>query len=328
MSALAAAQCVSSRRQRLAPGHLDERVPAAGQGAAEPVLAVDGPEAEPALVAQPAPVDRVDVHALVAKDLVAAGLDEGAAPDRAARARALDLLQVPRAGLEPVGRGGERAHGADLDRVAAEVAGEGVIGEGVDLGLVPAVLEVDEGVAGDLVREPRAAVAEDAPLPVERHQVADHDRLLEVALLLDEAALAGSVGERLVLQGALAALVAHGAVQRVVDQEELEDAVLGLLRDLALRVDHHVRGHGDHAGRLERRAATGVDLDDAHAAHPDRLHPRVVAEARDVGAVALRGLDDELARLGLDLLAVDRHDHGLRRCLGLRHEPPRRGRLG
>ena len=35
---------------------------------------------------------------------------------------------------------------------------------------------------------------------------------------------------RLVLQRALAALVAHRAVERVVDEQELEDAVLGLLR--------------------------------------------------------------------------------------------------
>ena len=62
----------------------------------------------------------------------------------------------------------------------------------------------------------------------------------------------------------------------------------------------------DHARRLQRRAAAGVDLDEAHAAHADRLHPLVVAEARDVDAVALGGLDDQLALAGDDRLAVDR----------------------
>ena len=222
-----------------------------------------------------------------------------------------DLVEVPRPRLEPVGRGGERADRADLHGVAAEVAGEGVVGERVDLRLVAAVLEVDERVAGHLVGEARAAVAEDAALAVEGHEVADHDRLLEVPLLLHEPALARAVGERLVLERALAALVAHGAVERVVDEEELEDAVLRLLGDLALGVDLHVGRDGDHAGGLEGGAAAGVDLDDAHPAHADRLHPRVVAEARDVGAVALGGLDHELAGLRLDLLAVDREEHGL-----------------
>jgi hypothetical protein len=56
-----------------------------------------------------------------------------------------------------------------------------------------------------------------------------------VPLLLDEAALARSVGERLVLQRALAALVSDRAVERVVDEQELEDAVLGLLREAGWR---------------------------------------------------------------------------------------------
>ena len=47
-----------------------------------------------------------------------------------------------------------------------------------------------------------------------------------MALLLDEPRLAGTERERLVLQRALAAAVADRAVERVVDQQELEDAVL------------------------------------------------------------------------------------------------------
>src|SRR4051812_49713747 len=43
------------------------------------------------------------------------------------------------------------------------------------------------------------------------------------------------------------------------------------------------------------RSTTGVDVDDAHTAHPDRLHARVVAEARDEDAVLLGRGDDQLA---------------------------------
>ena len=85
------------------------------------------------------------------------------------------------------------------------------------------------GLAGHLVGEAGAAAALDAALPVEQHQLGDGDRLLEVALLLDEPALARPVGQGLVLEGALAALVAHRAVERVVDEQELEHPVLGLL---------------------------------------------------------------------------------------------------
>ena len=96
----------------------------------------------------------------------------------------------------------------------------------IDLGVAAAPAEVDERVAGDLGGEARAAAALDAALAVEQHEVADRDRLLEVPLLLDEARLAGTERERLVLQRALAAAVAHRAVERVVDQQELEHAVL------------------------------------------------------------------------------------------------------
>ena len=106
--------------------------------------------------------------------------------------------------------------------------------------------------------------------------------------------------ERLVLQWTLAALVADRAVERVVGEQELEDAVLGLLHLLRVGDDVHAVVHLDVAGRLQRRAPRPVDFDEAHAAHADRLHARVVAEARHVVAGALGGFDDEFAGCGLD----------------------------
>ena len=100
--------------------------------------------------------------------------------------------------------------------------GERLVGERHHLGLVAPLGEVDQRVAGDLVGEAGAAVAQDAALAVEEHEVADRDRLLEVALLLDVAALARAVAERLVLQRALAALVADRAVERVVGEQQLD----------------------------------------------------------------------------------------------------------
>ena len=105
----------------------------------------------------------------------------------------------------------------------------------------------------------------------------------------------GPVGERLVLERALAALVADRAVERVVGQQELEHAVLGLLHLVDAGDDLHALGDLDEARRLQRGAARALDLDQAHAAHADRLHARVVAKARDVGPGPLGRLDDQLA---------------------------------
>ena len=160
-------------------------------------------------------------------------------------------------------------------------------------------------VAGDLLGEPRAAGALDASLAVEVHQVAYGDGFLEVALLFDEPALARAEGEGLVLQGTLAPAVAHRAVEGMVDQQELEDAVLGLLHLLGGGDHLHAVCRGHEAGGLEREAARSLDLHEAHAAHADRLHARVPAEARDVDASPLGSGDDHLAGTGLDRAAVD-----------------------
>ena len=49
-----------------------------------------------------------------------------------------------------------------------------------------------------------------------------------------------------------------------------------------------------------------ADLDEAHPAHADRLHARVVAEARDEGPGPLGGGDQHLALAGADGPAVER----------------------
>ncbi len=87
--------------------------------------------------------------------------------------------------------------------------------------------------------------------------------LAKCRLLVGEPRLCGTVAHRLVLQRAFAALVADRAVQRVVGQQELEVADLGLLGDLGrhLRLDDHAGGDLERARRLrlgEPAAVAGV----------------------------------------------------------------------
>ena len=225
-----------------------------------------------------------------------------------------------------------RSHGRALKRYGVAVSAptgqictvlpekydaERLVGERHHLRLVAALGEVDQRVAGDLVGEAGAAVAQDAALAVEQHEVADRDRLLEVPLLLDVAALARTVAERLVLQRALAALVADRAVERVVGEQQLDDALLGPLRSSATRCRPSCRARPDHARRRQLRTATAVDLDEAHAAHADRAHPLVVAEPRDVLAVPLGGGDDQLALAGRDRSPLIVIGDGVRIRLGI-----------
>ncbi len=116
-----------------------------------------------------------------------------------------------------------------------------------------------------------------------------------MAFLFDEAALPRSVGYRLVLKGALASLVAHRAVQGMVEEKELEYSLLGLAGCIGL--GEHLLAVGDlhEAGRLQARAARTGHLDEAHPAHPDRLHPRVVAKTGNEDPGPFGRLDNELS---------------------------------
>src|SRR6266498_2571653 len=141
-----------------------------------------------------------------------------------------------------------------------------------------ALEQFDEGVAGDLAGEPRTACAEDAALPVQQDCLADLDRLLVVPLGLDEAGLPRPIRERLVLERALAPFVTHGAVEWVVDQQELEGALLAGARDLAgeLGLDDHAVGDGGGAGG--ERLALADDLDQALAAGAERQQQLMVVD--------------------------------------------------
>jgi hypothetical protein len=125
-----------------------------------------------------------------------------------------------------------------------------------------------------------------------------------MALRVDVARAPGAPAEGDVLERALAALVAHGAVERMVDQKELDHRVLG--------VAHAVRGgHDDHAvadrgraGGLELRDA--LDLHEAHAARTDRLAQlRLVTEVGDLDVAVLGGVHEHRALGRAHLAAVD-----------------------
>src|SRR3712207_1156053 len=160
--------------------------------------------------------------------------------------------------------------------------------EGADEGVRAALLEDQLVVLGDLLREAHAAVAEDAALAVDRDDGRELERLLEVALGLDEARGAGAPAVGDVLERALAALVADGAVERVVDQQELDDRALRVVHALGLRVDDHAVAHRGRATRLELRDA--LDLDQAHAAGADGLAELgLVTEDRDLDVAVFVG---------------------------------------
>ena len=182
---------------------------------------LDEIESVAALDAQKFAVDAAAVAIVAANDLVVADAQRGAAAVGAMRADGADVLHFPGPRLITINAAGERAHRTDVDAGAALVAFQMIVMVGNDLGDHAAVGHAQRLHAHAFIADPHAAVAQNAARRVEEH----HRRPLlfvGVDLALDEAAFARSVAEHHVLQFALAALVAHRAIQRMIGQQELE----------------------------------------------------------------------------------------------------------
>ncbi len=147
-----------------------------------------------------------------------------------------------------------------------------------------------------------AAVAQNAARAVEVH----HRRpLLLVAMVLHvhELRFGGAVLEGHVLQFALAAGIAHRAVERMVGEQQLEHRLARLLDLVALGGDHHALG--DRRGARGLQLGHLLDFHQAHAAGALQREAGVIAERRHLDARALAGLNEQRPRGNGELLAVD-----------------------
>jgi hypothetical protein len=180
--------------------------------------------------------------------------------------------------------------------------------EGGYLAAAATVDDIDLRVGVDLLHEPDAARAENASLAVE------HQRRTEVHVALDaftvehaareiHAALRRPERVREVLKRALAALVAYRTIERMVDEEELENAGssgddLGIARR-----DHHAVGARRGARRLQLRHL--LDLHHADAARTVDAKARVITVVGERNPVLDGGLQDRSALFDRKLPAID-----------------------
>ena len=106
------------------------------------------------------------------------------------------------------------------------------------------------------------------------------------------------------------------AIERVIDQQKLHNALLGI--DGKLRVGKHLHATGDRRCASRQGLRSFLDLHQAHPAIGRDREFLVVAEMRDVSADELGGIHDGAPRWYLNLFAVDfniKHIATLDRCL-------------
>jgi hypothetical protein len=206
------------------------------------------------------------------------------------------------AGLVAIAAAGECADGADVDAHAALFTVELVAAIGRDDGRDIAVLNSESPDVHAFTADACAAVAKDAAWTV----VEDGGGpllLVAVSLGVDHKALAGTVLECHVLQFALAAGVADGAVERVIAEEEF-DGGFARLGDLG-------RFGGKYLAFCDGGGAGGLELgdlllaDDAHAAGGLKAEAGVVAEGGDFDAGFAACLNEQSPCGSGQLFAID-----------------------
>src|SRR5690606_27789757 len=183
-----------------------------------------------------------------------------------------------------------------------------------DLVAVATLAHVEDGVFGELLRDTNAARAHDAALGVV-HDGRPETHALRLVNRLGVLALRGVlVLVVVVLELALAGLVADGAVDWMVQEEELLYGRLRLLDALARAGDLHALGGRHLAGRLELGLGVRNEFVLGRVELEDRHHHR--AAARDLHEAHAAVRRDREARMpaimgDLDPLAPGRPDDGV-----------------
>ena len=262
------------------------------------------------LVRDPFLVHGVMVARQDAEHLAAAAVDADVGAKPVHHVDGLGLAQLPGPRGVGIGLRGQRANRAEIDHVARKLGHHALLKVGGDFHVLAAADQPKLRHARDLGHEADAARALDAA----RHEGLDERPeifLFHGALGLAVAAAVLAIIEGLVLQVALAALVADGAVERMVDQQEFHHAFARLFDERRIRADRGRRAvavraqivHARGAGRHRLRHAH--DLDEAHAAIAGHRQALVVAEPRDFEPRQLARLQQRDAVLDLDFPAVN-----------------------
>ena len=223
----------------------------------------------------------------------AAHAQSGLASIAAMRADGAHVLHLPRPRLVAIRARGERADRADVDAHAALFALQMIFFIRSNDRTHAAVLHAERPHVHALAAYAHAAIAKNAARPVEEH----HRRpllLFLVVLRLHELRFGGAVGERHVLQFALAARIAHRTIQRMVAQQQFQHRLARLLDLVAVGGDDHALA--DHRRARGLQLGHLLDLHQAHAASALQREVGVIAERRHFDAHGLARLNEQRPR--------------------------------
>src|SRR5207247_4294725 len=127
----------------------------------------------------------------------------------------------------------------------------------------------------NLVNKADTARTQDAALGVENDVRTNNFSLATLNFILIHAAVVETKLHIVFLQVALARLVTHGAIERMVDQQEFQDAAYGFPDLFSVGMNHHSFAHTRIASRLEFGHL--FHFHQAHAARTGNAETRMIA---------------------------------------------------
>src|SRR5581483_271983 len=123
-------------------------------------------------------------------------------------------------------------------------------------------------------------------------------------LRLAKAAEASAITESQVLQLASAAFITHRAIERMIREQEFDNALARLMNLWSIGMDYHTFRNRQSASNLQLRSL--FHFDETHAASRLQRKVVVVAKRGDGNTCLFRGINHQRSRRCLQLMAVDR----------------------
>ena len=146
------------------------------------------------------------------------------------------MLDVPWASLKAVRLCGECTDWANLHGVAREVRAKRLVRKRHYLRIVSTTCKRNQRITSNFVGKASATIAQNAALAIEIHIVANRDWLFVVSLFFNKTAFARAMTKCLVLQRALATLVAYRTIERMISKQQLKNTLLCFFNALSLGI--------------------------------------------------------------------------------------------
>ena len=173
-----------------------------------------------------------------------------------------------------------------------------------DKGSIAALAHIQHGFLCDVLHEPDATRAQNTPIGDVEDVAAEVFHRVETLGVWGVPRVRLPLLEDVVLQLTLPRLVADRTVERVIDQQELQDGLPCIERFVAKHLHHLTLGHFGRAGDLQLRSA--FDFHQTHAAHARDGQAGMVAIMRDQHPGLLGRLNHQRPLGNGDLDPLDR----------------------